>query len=275
VLPSGLYLYLDQLVHRSRTPFVLWALGSDVNKYKSNPIVRLALKRIAGRAGQVYADGFRLCRDLSEITGVDCQFLPTFRRLDVPDDPIARKTSGTQRRLLYVGRHTAVKGTDVLVEALGLLKRELAAPNYHMELVGDGDLTPDLKRRIAESGLGGQVTFRGQLSDQALASAYCAADCVVIPSRSESIPLVLSEALQFNRPLIVTDVGDMGDLVRRHQLGEVVPAGDARALAQSMRRFIAEPWRLDEAASADLLREWTFEGAAPKLLARLETLVRK
>ena len=56
----------------------------------------------------------------------------------------------------------------------------------------------------------------GNVSDNALSLYYKSCDCVVIPSRSESIPLVLSEALRFNNKLIVTDVGDMGMLGRQY-----------------------------------------------------------
>jgi glycosyltransferase involved in cell wall biosynthesis len=57
---------------------------------------------------------------------------------------------------------------------------------------------------------------------------------VLIPSRQESIPVILSDALQLGRPVIVSDVGDMGTLVRRHHAGIVVPPGDSHALAEAM-----------------------------------------
>jgi glycosyltransferase involved in cell wall biosynthesis len=63
---------------------------------------------------------------------------------------------------------------------------------------------------------------------------------VVIPSRSESIPMVFSEALQAGKPLVVTDVGDMGTLVRRYGLGKVVPPERPDLLAQAMREMAAE-----------------------------------
>ncbi len=269
VIPSGLYVYLDQVLSRSRTPYVLWALGSDVNKYKANPLVRRVLARIAARAGAVYADGYRLCDEVSSITGESCEFLPTFRGL--PRLPPPRGHAEVPRRFLYVGRHAAVKGVDVLVDALVELKR-LGDPTYRLNLVGDGDLTPALERKVKDAGLSDRVRFLGRLSTPALANAYAESDCVVIPSRSESIPLVMSEALQARLPLIVTDVGDMGDLARRFGLGEVVPPENPDALAAAIRRFIDAPWQLDPVRSPDLLRDLTFESAAPKLLRRLEAL---
>jgi glycosyltransferase involved in cell wall biosynthesis len=64
---------------------------------------------------------------------------------------------------------------------------------------------------------------------------YKSCDCVVIPSRSESIPLVFSEALRFNKKVIVTDVGDMGMLGRQYGVAGVVPPEDPIALKEMMK----------------------------------------
>ncbi|HEY2408475.1 MAG TPA: glycosyltransferase [Polyangiaceae bacterium] len=268
VIPSGIYLLLDQILHRSRVPYALWALGSDLNKYKSNPVVRRLIRSIASRAGQLYADGHRLARDFSELAGKECEFLPTFRALL----PRARTPSVEGRaRFLYVGRHAHVKGTDVLIRALSELKGE----DFRFDIVGDGEQTPELKRAIVAAELTDQVQFRGRLDNDELADAYAHCDCVVIPSRSESIPIVMSEALQYGLPLIVSDVGDMGDLTRLYQLGETIPAGDAPELARKIRGFMRAPVATNAALRSELLAELAFESAAPKLTARLEALIRR
>jgi glycosyltransferase involved in cell wall biosynthesis len=269
IVPSGLYLCLDQLFGGSRVPYVLWALGSDVNKYKSNPIFREVLKRVVRRAAHVYADGYELCEGLASIAGRPCEFLPTFRsiplrRSEIPEGPHSP-------RFLFVGRHARVKGLDVLVEAALALRHERA---FFVDVVGDGELTGALRARVASAGMDGIVRFHGQLDDAALHALYAACDCVVIPSRSESIPIVLSEALQARKPLIVTDVGDMGRIVRENHLGEVVPSEDPRLLAGSLRSFIDRPWSASEEGRARVVEELMFESAAPRLLRKLEEVVR-
>ncbi|MGZ3495264.1 MAG: glycosyltransferase, partial [Thermodesulfobacteriota bacterium] len=57
--------------------------------------------------------------------------------------------------------------------------------------------------------------------------------------RSESIPLVFSEALSFNKELIVTDVGDMGTLGRQYGVAWIVPPEDIVALKEVMKKRIA------------------------------------
>ena len=82
------------------------------------------------------------------------------------------------------------------------------------------------------------ISWTGNVSDQTLVSLYESSDCVVIPSRSESIPLVFSETLRFNKELIVTDVGDMGTLGRQYGVAWVIPPEDAMALKEMMERRV-------------------------------------
>ena len=95
---------------------------------------------------------------------------------------------------LYVGRLALEKGVD----RLGPLSRH---PGVHLLIVGDG---PDRAR--LERNLGGpSVTFTGNLHGQALANAYAAADVFVFPSMTETLGLVLLEALASGLPVVAAD----------------------------------------------------------------------
>ena len=79
-------------------------------------------------------------------------------------------------------------------------------------------------------------------------------EMLVIPSRADSIPLVLGDAIQARLPVVVTDVGDAAGLVRRHQIGVVVegvdPEGIARGIIEIRQRGVpAADW---EAARSEL-----------------------
>jgi glycosyltransferase involved in cell wall biosynthesis len=73
---------------------------------------------------------------------------------------------------------------------------------------------------------------------------------LIIPSRIESIPLVLSDGLQMSLPLLVTDVGDMGTLVSRYSAG-IVCRPEVEDLAAALLRLVSEP----QAAGSQALRE--------------------
>src|SRR3981081_1820690 len=85
-----------------------------------------------------------------------------------------------------------------------------------------------------------KVRFLSSQPGNVIAGYMSACDCLVIPSRNESIPIVFSEALQAGLPMLVTDVGDMGELARRHGLAAPVPPADTTALAAAMTAFMED-----------------------------------
>lgn len=107
-------------------------------------------------------------------------------------------------RLLYVGRLTEIKGVDLLVEAVGRLDRDDA----YLDIVGDGDRRDALEDRVAAAGIGDRVTFHGWIDHRNLPLYYDAADVFVHPGRlPEPFGRTMLEALQFDCPLVVSDVG--------------------------------------------------------------------
>jgi len=108
--------------------------------------------------------------------------------------------------------------------------------NVHLTIVGKGTLEEWVRSFIHRKSLEKCVTLKGNVDDRTLASLYTRSHCVVIPSRSESIPLVFSEALTFDKDLIVTDVGDMGMLGRQYEVAWVVPPEDPMVLEEMMKR---------------------------------------
>jgi glycosyltransferase involved in cell wall biosynthesis len=135
-----------------------------------------------------------------------------------------------------VGRIEKVKGIDLLLQSMALLIGE--GLNVHLTIVGKGRLEEWGKNFVKQNGMGERVEWKGNVSDEVLASLYASSDCVVIPSRSESIPLVFSEALKFDKELIVTDVGDMGMLGRQYGMAWVIPSENLMALRAIMKKRV-------------------------------------
>ena len=264
VIPSGLYMYINSLLKMTKVPYALWALGSDINKYRHNFLVRPLLKKIIRRSAYVFADGFELCNTISEMSGRQCEFLPTFRK--ICSEPVGLRDAVSEPvSFLFVGRHAKVKGIDVLIHAIKRIEETKPQLKYHVTIIGEGELTPQMIRMVQDNHLNHKVHFAGKVSGDRLFDLYSRADCVVIPSRSESIPVVLSEALQFNKPMIVTDVGDMGMLGRRYGIASVVGREDVEALADEMRDFIEKPFQIDPQKRNELLSLLMMENSVQKI----------
>lgn len=234
VFPAGYF--ANYAYRKAGVPYSVWALGSDIYRYGQNSFVRSVMKRVVREARGVFADGFDLAKRVGDKFERRCDFLATTRKLKTPEKSDRPEKPGRYYHFLFVGRLEKVKGVDLLLRAIALLKEERF--DFHLTVVGRGSMEGWAKDFLKQKGLENKITFAGALSDPALTSLYQSSDCVVIPSRSESIPLVFSEALNFDKELIVTDVGDMGGLGRQYKVADVVPPEDPVALKEALKKKI-------------------------------------
>jgi glycosyltransferase involved in cell wall biosynthesis len=266
VLPSGYF--ANQAFRQTKIPYSVWSLGSDIYRYGRNPFLYPMMRRIIQEAKAVFADGFDLSKRIEERFGRKCFFLATTRALE-RTGPEKSKKPESQYRFLFVGRIEKVKGIDLLLESVACLKEE--GLNVHLTVVGRGGMEEWAERFIEERGLADHVSWMGNVSDETLASLYESSDCVVIPSRSESIPLVFSEALRFNKELIVTDVGDMGMLGRQYGVAQVIPPKSVMALKEVMKESVEQKdngnQARDEARREELKQLFNIETSVERFLA--------
>ncbi|PIU87608.1 MAG: hypothetical protein COS65_33855 [Armatimonadetes bacterium CG06_land_8_20_14_3_00_66_21] len=221
-------------------PYSVWCLGSDLNQWGHRPVTGRIIRTILRDATCCFADGIELARKAETISGRSCDFLPTVRPLSLATAaPVALDREAVN--LLFIGRWERVKGIDVLVEAMRAVRAR--APGVRLHVVGGGSLEGELRTQIAADGLQEAVLLHGSLPTEELTGYMVACDAVVIPSRSESIPLVFGEAVQAGKPLIVTDVGDMGDLIRKYGGGVVVPPQSPQQLAEAIVSFAQDHQR--------------------------------
>lgn len=229
-LPAG---YWGMEVQRHvGIPLAVWSLGSDIWIYGRLPIFKLWVRRILKQCTYCFADGFSLAEEVSALSGRPCSFLPTTRVLpqrELPKYPF----NPHKTHYLFVGRYHKHKGPDLLVEAIHLIDLEILS-KIHFHFFGVGPLERDLKRRISQYGLKENVTIQGPVDSYTMAALLQQCHSLILPSRIESIPVILSDALQLNCSLIVTDVGDMGRLVRSYRAGIVVDKESPEKLKEAI-----------------------------------------
>lgn len=139
-----------------------------------------------------------------------------------PDLPVA----------LYVGRLAAEKGCP---ELIGLATEE---PRMQLALVGDG---PD-RGRLERMFHGTRATFTGFLRGDDLADAYAAADVFVFPSHTDTLGLVLLEAMATGLPIVAADTPAARETLAAYPRSALVPAGaPPRAWNEAAGRLLAQP----------------------------------
>ena len=103
-----------------------------------------------------------------------------------------------------VGPADAHKGLDVLLDAFVLVAG--SHPQARLRIAGGGDARAR-RQQVADAGIADRVEFLGRLTQSELRQAYAEADVVCLPTRNDSSPLVLLEAMASGRPVVSTPVG--------------------------------------------------------------------
>ena len=142
----------------------------------------------------------------------------------------------------------AHKGQAVLIEAARLLAQ--TQPDVQVVLLGGGQDEAQLKAAAADLP---NVTFEGFVNN--VGDYLKCFDLFAFPSRYEGLGSILFDAMQFDVPIVASDVGGIPDIIHHEENGLLVPPGDAVALAAAVERLYLDAAlreRLVEAARTQL-----------------------
>jgi glycosyltransferase involved in cell wall biosynthesis len=173
---------------------------------------------------------------------------------------------------LFAGKFIDKKRPLDFVNAVGQAAR--VNPRVAGLLVGDGPLRASCEEVVMKESL--PLTFAGFLNQSRMASAYVAADALVLPSDGgETWGLVVNEAMACGLPCFVSDrVGCGPDMIVPGETGAVFPLGDSEALARLLTQFAADQ-ELMKRMGEDSRRQankYTLSIATARLLHALEVV---
>jgi D-inositol-3-phosphate glycosyltransferase len=215
--------------------------------------------------------------------GVDlCHFYP------IPPDE-AKDYIGIScghHMLLFVGRIEPLKGLDVLIQALAIMRQSGIFERYPMCLAvigGEPDVEPEvmsdemvrIQAMCREYGLQDMVAFLGKRSQDTLPYYYSAAEAVVVPSHYESFGMVALEAMACGTPVVASQVGGLAYLVQDGETGFTVPSGDPQALAERLTALVSHPelrGKIGERARV-VARQYSWEKIVTRLMDVYEGLM--
>ncbi len=162
--------------------------------------------------------------------------------------------------LLFAGRLLALKGIDTLLKAMVRLDAHV-----RLVLAGPGDPSPWTSYA---DGLGldrDRYEFLGPVPYPMMPSLYRSADAVVLPSFSESCPMVALEAMACGTPLIAASAGGVAEIVQDGETGWLFPPGDVDALVGRIETVLSDPIRARQTTAR--ARTWVKEHASIERMA--------
>ena len=147
--------------------------------------------------------------------------------------------------LLFFGFVREYKGLRYLIDALAKIKEQIA--DIQLWIVGDfGDDKARYEQQIADNGVGDHIiVVEGYIPDREVEKYFAASDLVVLPYISATQSGIVQIAYGFEKPVVVTDVGGLPEVVRDKETGYIVPNRDVDAIAESVVHFFNEGSSID------------------------------
>ncbi|CAN5405964.1 glycosyltransferase family 4 protein [soil metagenome] len=192
-----------------------------------------------------------------------------------PDGPDMRDRYGLDADTpvaVCISRLVTRKGQDALIRVWSDVRR--AVPRAHLLIVGTGPLEGALRAAVAENGLGGAVTFTGEVAWGELAAHYRTGDVFAMPCRTrlggmdvEGLGLVFLEAQACGVPVVVGDSGGAPETVQDGRTGLVVDGHDDGAVRDAVTSLLGDRQRTRVMGAAarqhvEAAWDWTVIGAA-------------
>jgi glycosyltransferase involved in cell wall biosynthesis len=163
----------------------------------------------------------------------------------------------TGNLLLYIGRLSAEKQIERIRPVLAAL------PQTRLALVGDGPYRSQLERLFE----GTATTFVGYLAGEDLASAYASGDAFLFPSSTETLGLVLLEAMAAGCPVVGANRGGIPDIVSHGENGCLYDPDDPPSLIAAVHTLLGDQdaRRTLRASARQEAERWNWASATEQL----------
>ena len=233
-------------------------------------------------ADRIATTGETIRRHIIAVTGADpdkVEAVPTGvdpGRFDpdlYPDQAAVRRKLGLPENGRLIGIAATLrnwKGHQELLTAFEHLQAN--HPDLHLIIAGDGPQRGRTETRKAAMQGGDRVHILGHRED--VPAILAALDIFALPSRSnEGVPQAIVQAMIMGLPIVTTDAGSIGEVIRHEHNGLVVNKRDAGSLTAGLSRILREPelaLRLGKTARANALSRHTLDIT----LDRMERLMR-
>jgi glycosyltransferase involved in cell wall biosynthesis len=189
--------------------------------------------------------------------GVDTDLFQPTLRSDAMRARLLNGQSDTGKLLLYIGRLSAEKQIERIRPVLE------AMPDARLALVGDGPYRQQLEKIFA----GTPTHFVGYLAGEELAAAYASGDAFLFPSSTETLGLVLLEAMAAGCPVVGANRGGIPDIVSDGVNGCLYEPNQEGSLAAAVERLLGDASQRSQLRrnAREEAERWGWAGATDQL----------
>lgn len=215
----------------------VWAGGPFANMETPDAVVERRLLRAVAACGTVITMGTRAAAFFRE-KGVQTDFRVVSGGID--SKAFLPATTRPSIDLIFTGRLVDIKRIDVFLEAVKHVARQL--PDVRAVVVGDGQMRHALTQLAGDLGISHCVSFVGHQRD--VGDWLRKSKLFVLTSDSEGLSLAMMEAMTCGLPAVVSNVGDLADMVEDGVNGYLVPRRSPETFAERIVELLRDEQKL-------------------------------
>lgn len=184
--------------------------------------------------------------------------------LDFDKFKIITRIDNRDNLIGYIGRLSREKGVLNFVEAIPEISKY--RQNLEYLIIGDGDLHDKIKEYINEKKLNDKVKLMGWIEHNKLPDCLNMLRLLIIPSYTESGPIIALESMACGTPILATRVGHVLELIENDYSGFIMEDNSPESIAMNVEKVLNYPSLSEIAENANELvkREFSYENAVEK-----------
>lgn len=255
-----------------------WGIHNEIQRYISSVEWWLTYEswKVIVNSSYMYnevSQVFHLPSDKIRIipNGVD---LDKFRGYKKDYDFRRNFAADNEKIVFFVGRLVNEKGAHILLDAMPKILAYYGG--VKLVITGKGPQMDFLRNKAASMGIEKKVYFTGYISDDNLSRLYMCVDVAVFPSLYEPFGIVALESMVAGVPVVVSDVGGIGEIVEHGIDGMKAYAGNPDSLADSILEILHNPGKAEDMkakALEKLRRQYDWSNISEKSLKTYEEVL--
>ena len=251
-------------------PYIISLRGSDVPG--SNVRLQLDYKILSPVFKRIWSNAAALVACSEGLKARALEFLPSVSIDVIPNgvdierfSPEQAREKGESLRLLTVGRLSATKRVEMLIEAVEILHNDNI--KVHLTIAGGGAMEGRLKQMIEHKGLSRIIEMAGSVESENMPALYRESDILVSATMQEGMSNAMLEAMASGLPIVTTRCEGVEELIADN--GIVVDQGGPGAIADAVGSLAEDRQRYEQMSKAARSRaeRFSWKAVAEKYLS--------
>lgn len=260
-------------------PFIISVWGSDIFSFPDSKIRKLILKFSLSKADKILSTSRIMKEEVKKYIEKDITLTPF--GVDIRKFSPQKNGSIFDKNDIVIGTvKTLMKnyGIEYLIRAFYILKNKYSAMSLKLLIVGEGNQREYLENLVKRLGLIKDTVFTGYINPNEVAYYHNQLDIYVAVSIKESFGVAVLEASACSKPVVVSNVGGLPEVVDDEQTGYIIEKENPAALAAALEKLILDPelrFRMGKNGREKVIREFDWNNSVNRMISIYESLVIK